>query len=269
MKLAGKTALVTGASRGIGRAIAESFAEAGIHVYGTSRDPDAVDWPSGISPMRMDISSPETVQQGWDVAQLRESRFDIVVNNAGAGAFGSFADFDFDQWEEQVATLLLGSMKVAHLALQQWTPDCPGTLVNVSSLAVEYPIPYMSGYNVAKAGLAAFCESLRLECDSSAVRILELRLGDVNTSFNERMQGKAKGGRQERVWAAMCRHVANGPSSDHVAEQLVKYLRNDRSGVVRVGSFFQAFLSSVFGKFVSQGIKRAANLSYYSLGNDR
>ncbi|MDQ8179446.1 SDR family NAD(P)-dependent oxidoreductase [Pelagicoccus sp. SDUM812005] len=269
MTLTGKTALVTGASRGIGRAIAEAFVGVGIQVLGTSRDPDAVEWPQGVVPVRLDLSSPESVQQGWDAGKLAEQHFDIVVNNAGAGTFGSFAERDWEQWEQQVATLLLGAMKVAHLSLGRWTSERPGTLVNVSSLAVEYPIPYMSGYNVAKAGLAAFCESLSLECDPAVVRVLELRLGDVNTRFNDSMVGGPQGSRQERVWEAMCRHVAKGPSSEEVARQLLKLLQRDRSGVARVGGFFQAFVASVFGRLVSHRLKRAANLSYYNAGSKR
>ncbi len=269
MTLAGQKALVTGASRGIGRAIAEALVAEGIQVFGTSRNPELVEWPVGVTPVRLDLSSAAAVQSDWDAALLGDQHFDIVVNNAGAGAFGAFRDGCFELWEEQVGLMLLGAMKVSHLALRQWSAEEPGVLVNVSSLAVEYPIPYMSGYNAAKAGLAAFCESLLLECDPQVVRVLELRLGDVNTDFNDNVVGEAIGARQSKVWAAMCKHVASGPNPERVARELLKSLRNDRDGIVRVGGFFQTVVASVFGRLVSHRVKRAVNISYYNVDGDR
>ncbi len=269
MNLSGKKALVTGASRGIGRSIAEAFVVQGIQVFGTSRNPESVDWPEGITPIALDLSSSQSVQNAWDLAKLGEQGFDILVNNAGAGAFGSFGDLEFAQWEDQIASMLLGPMKLAQLCMKQWSAERPGVLVCVGSLAIEYPIPYMSGYNAAKAGLAAFCESLLLEGDPRVARVLELRLGDVNTQFNEHVFGGARGSRQDRVWRAMCRHVAKGPSAEQVAQQLVRHLERDAVGVVRVGGFFQAFVASVFGRLVSHRIRRAVNLSYYKAGSER
>lgn len=269
MELSGKRALVTGASRGIGRSIAEALVAEGIQVFGTSRTPEDVDWPAGVTGIELDVSSPDSVERGWAASNLDKVVFDIVVNNAGAGAFGAFHEKDFAQWEAQIGTLLLGPMKIAQLAIARWSLGKAGVLVNVSSLAVEYPIPYMSGYNVAKAGLAAFSESLQLEYCADKVRLLELRLGDMDTGFNDRVSGKPMGDRQERVWAAMCRHVGEGPAPEKAAEVLLKYLKSDKGGVVRFGGFFQSIVASLFARMVSHRVKRAANLSYYKVGRDR
>ncbi|EDY81354.1 oxidoreductase, short chain dehydrogenase/reductase family [Verrucomicrobiia bacterium DG1235] len=269
MELAGKRALVTGASRGVGRAIAEAFVGAGIDVLGTSRNPEGVEWPKGVIPVRLDVSSSESVELAWrDEGMLAETHIDIVVNNAGAGVFGGFSGTDFGEWDRQIGLLLLGAMKISQIALQQWSIERPGVLVNIGSLAVDYPIPYMSGYNAAKAGLAAFTESLALETDSRVARVLELRLGDVNTGFNEHMSGRPVDSRQDKVWAAMLKHVAAGPSAQRVASKLLSVLATKDAGVVTAGGFFQTKIALLFAKLISLRVKRAANLRYYNVSRD-
>ncbi len=263
MHLAQKKALVTGASRGIGRSVAEALVAEGIQVFGTSRSPDQVDWPEGVIGVELNLSSSSSTQAGWNHALRKAEHFDIVINNAGSGVFGGFCDCEFVQWEEQVRSMLLGPMELSQLAINEWSKEKPGVLVNVSSLAVEYPIPFMSGYNSAKAGLASFSESLLLECDPETVRVVELRLGDVNTGFNDYVRGRPKGAIQERVWSAMCRHVAKGPEPEEVARCLLKHLYAETVGIVRMGGFFQSIVASVFARMVSHRLKRAANLSYY------
>lgn len=264
-KLAGQTALVTGASRGVGRAIAIALAADGMRVLGTSRNPVAVEWPAGVEGVQMDTSSAESVAVAWDKAGLDSISLDVVVNNAGAGVFGGFGDVSFESWEGQIGLLLLGPMKVAQLALRGWSVGNPGVLVNVGSLACEFPIPYMAGYNAAKAGLAAFSESLELECDPEVARVLELRLGDISTGFNEAMRGQPCGESQEAAWQAMCKHVEEGPAPERVARKLVGCLKHNRSGVVKVGGFFQVRIASLFGRLVSHSVKTLVNRSYYNL----
>ena len=159
MEIRGTKVLVTGASRGIGKAIAEALVARGALVWGTSRDPGKIAWPDGVRPLQLDLGSSSAIEAAWRSQDMEALGFDIVINNAGSGAFGRFEEVDFDVWEAQVAILLMGAMKVSRLALPGLT-ERAGYLVNVSSLAAEFPIPFMSAYNTAKAGLSAFSESL-------------------------------------------------------------------------------------------------------------
>jgi len=265
MEFVGKTALVTGASRGIGRAVAEALVEQGMRVIGTSRSPGKVDWPDGVEAIRLDASSAELVERCWQEAKLDRESIDLLVNNAGAGVFGAFEREDFQNWEQQVGLLLLGVMKLSQLALGKWSAERPGVLVNVGSLACEYPIPYMCAYNAAKAGLAAFSESLQYELDPRAVTVLELRLGDISTRFNDRVVGRPDGEEQQAVWNAICEHVDKGPSVEFVARKLVKCLVRNRAGVVRVGGLFQAGVAPLFRRLVSQSLKVVVNRWYYTV----
>lgn len=266
--VAGKTALVTGASRGVGRAVAVALAAEGTHVLGTSREPEDKDWPEGVTPLRFDMSSPSAVARSWDAARLDERDVSILVNNAGAGVFGEFGDVEFDDWEAQIGLMLLGPMKLSHLAMRRWSRERPGLLANVTSLATEFPIPLMSGYNAAKAGLSGFTESLMQETDPQIARVIELRLGDFNTQFNGSVKRVGGSKRAQRVWEAMERHVAASPSPEVAARRLVVAMRRGERGLVRAGSFYQAVVASLFGKIVSHSAKRAANVSYYNLSGN-
>ncbi len=259
--------MVTGASRGVGRAISKALAAAGVEVVGTSRNADRVDWPEGVSGVTFDCSTASSVESSWRAAGFDQSGFDIVVSNAGSGAFGSFRDEDFENWEDQIQLMLLGAMKVSQLVLSSWTPANPGVLVQIGSLATEYPIPYMSGYNAAKAGLAAFCESIRLETDPRIARVVELRLGDVATRFNDHVKGAPKDPRQKDAWEAMCQHVEEGPEPEIVAKRLLKALSRDQVGIIRTGSFFQAIVGSLFARFLSSSLKAKLNCYYYRISN--
>lgn len=260
-------ALVTGASRGIGRAIAVELAAAGYTVYGSSRDPGAADWPAGIIPVALDLSDADALQRDWEKARLGEVAFSVLVNNAGAGVFGEFSEIDFSLWRAQVELLLVSPMKLCHLVAAGWKRERPGVVVNVSSLAVEYPIPFMSGYNAAKAGLSGFTESLLLEPGLAEARVIDFRLGDYNTGFGAAMVRQGKSRESESVWQAMLEHVSAAPPPEHAAKKLLRAIRTGRAGTVRAGGFFQSVVASLFGKFVWSSLRRAVNLRYYNLEN--
>lgn len=258
-------ALVTGASRGIGRAIAIELAAAGYTVYGTSRDPRSVDWPEGIIPVALDLSDPDALQRDWELARLGDVAFSVLVNNAGAGVFGEFSEVDFSLWRAQIELLLISPMKLCHLVAAGWRGGRPGVIVNVSSLAVEYPIPFMSAYNAAKAGLSGFTESLLLELGLAGARVIDFRLGDYNTRFGDSMVREGKSRSLESVWQAMLKHVSAAPPPEHAARKLLGAIRMNKVGTIRAGGFFQSVVAPIFGRFIWSSVKRAVNLSYYNL----
>jgi len=263
MDLKGKTALVTGASRGAGRAIGIALADQGVRVFGSSRSPDRYDWPAGLRPLAMDLRCSDELNRTWKAAGFDADPPNIVVNNAGEGLLECFEASDFEQWRQQIELMLLAPMELAHLAMQAWGTERRGCLVNVSSLAVDFPIPYMSGYNAAKAGLAAFSESIMLENVSRRHSLLEFRIGDLDTGFSARMRSMPSRGRARRVWEVLCMHESGGLAPERAASKLVAALRQDRDGVLRAGRFFQVGLASFFSRLLSLGIKRKLNLSYY------
>ena len=111
--------------------------------------------------------------------------FDIVINNAGyGGVFGPLARGDFAPWQRQIDAMLATTARLTHTALRGMLACNRGCIVNVSSLVVNFPLPYMSAYNTAKAGLSALSESLIFETRGTGVTIIDFRPGDYRTDFN-------------------------------------------------------------------------------------
>ena len=194
-------------------------------------------------------------------AQEAGGSFDLVINNAGYGVFGEFAAVDFSRWQEQLEAMLAATLRLAHSAWRRMLACNRGCLVNVSSLAVEFPLPLMAGYNVAKAGLSALSESLIFESRGRAVTVIDFRPGDYRTAFNRTMHSRSpttvESPRAAALWLRLEANLASAPSAASAAFDLRRALARGRSGVVRSGSFFQARLAPLAARLAPASLLRA------------
>jgi short-subunit dehydrogenase len=267
-----RTALVTGASTGLGRAMAEMLLDGGLRVWGTARDPGRLPVRPGFTAIAMDLDSDASVDAAIAEAEQQSGGLDLVINNAGYGVFGSFAGQDFAMWQGQIEAMLVRTMRLSHLALRPMFARNRGTLVNVSSLAAEFPIPFMSGYNVVKSGLAAFSESMMIEVARTRVIVIDFRPGDYRTGFNQTMQaisennltpGAVPPDRRQRAWRVIDANVRTAPLPTRAVADLRRALASNRSGTVRSGSFFQAHLAPFLVRFIPLRLRRAATALYF------
>jgi short-subunit dehydrogenase len=263
-----RTAFVTGAASGLGKAFAGMLAADGVRVWGTSRDPDRMGRQPGVTPVALDLSDGAAAGAAFDRASREAGEgFDIVVNNAGYGVFGEFAAVDFAVWQAQMEAMLVATLRIAHAAWKSMMARNRGVLVNVSSIGVDFPLPYMSGYNVCKAGLSAFSEALLFESRKTAVRVIDFRPGDYRTAFNENMRrahGFPEGAaRTAAAWRALESHLRSAPPAARAAADLRGAILRDRSGVVRSGSLFQARLAPLFARLAPGRVVRALAARYF------
>jgi short-subunit dehydrogenase len=142
-----------------------------------------------------------------------------------------------------------------------------GALVNVSSLAAEFPLPFQPAYNMAKAGLSALSESLMYEVRGTSVIVLDLRPGDYRTEFEGAVRRPAEltAPAQRRAWDAFARLMSTGPEPAHAAASLRRALARGRSGTVRTGRFFQAVAAPFLARFGSRALARAVQARYFRL----
>jgi short-subunit dehydrogenase len=233
-------ALVTGASSGIGRAIAEALLAAGVSVYGTSRNPNL----PGRNPAIQWLAF-EGGQAGFVNAFAKDRRdlltkIDLLVNNAGSGLFGEASQQQADDLQSQIQLLLEAPMALTLAVLPAMRERGRGCIVNVSSLAGEFPLPYLAAYTAAKAGLSGFTQSLMLTEADSGVQLVDFQLGDFRTAFNEAMAcPPALTEPEQRVWEHLEKHLREAPPPETAARDLLKAIRRGRTGIVRSGGFFQ------------------------------
>jgi short-subunit dehydrogenase len=268
-----RTALVTGASTGLGRAFTAMLLAEGVAVWGTSREAGRLtglvrEHPGTFHPVALELADSEAVIRAFRAAESEAGGFDLVVNNAGYGVFGAFADVDFSVWREQLNVMLVNTALLSHLALAGMRTRGRGALVNVSSLAAEFPLPFQSAYNMTKAGLSALNESLIIECAGTGVTVIDLRPGDFRTDFEGSVRRPPSGQgdpRIPRVWAAFEKMMRGGPPPTEAAAALRRALVRGKSGTIRCGRFFQAVVAPFLARFGSLPLKRRVQAGYFDL----
>ena len=270
------TAFLTGASAGLGRAFAIALLEQGVRVWGTARDVGrltelAARYPATFTPVALDLAEPAAAEAAFRrAANSAGGSFDLIVNNAGYGVFGAFHEIGFDHWQTQLNAMIGTTFQLTHVALQGMHARKQGCIVNVSSLAAEFPLPFMSGYNVAKAALSALSESLIVETRGTGIKVIDFRPGDFLTDFNRAMLSTSPAGHSSRqstttAWNALEAHRVAAPNVDLAARDFCRALLRGKSGIVRSGSFFQAQLAPVFARLIPSAMQRRITERYYGL----
>jgi short-subunit dehydrogenase len=267
-----RTAFITGASAGLGLAFAEMLLQEGVKVWGTARDPGRLPARAGFSPVRLDLNDGERLEAAFREAERAAGGFDLVVNNAGFGVFGAFAPTEFEVWEEQFRVMFVNTARLAHLALRGMFVRKRGALVNISSIAGEFSLPYQPAYNAVKAGLSSLSESLMYEAKGTGIIVIDFRPGDYRTDFESSVRrpdqtglDPLNAGRMARAWTAFGAMMRSGPPPARAAESLRRALLRGRSGTVRTGRFFQTVLAPFLARLGSLALKRRIQEGYFGL----
>ncbi|HPU14157.1 MAG TPA: SDR family NAD(P)-dependent oxidoreductase [Aeromicrobium sp.] len=199
-----KTAVVTGASSGIGAATARALAEAGYSVFVAARRAERLEALAaeiGATAVQCDITDPESVSA---LAQTVGGRLDVLVNNAG-GALGldPVAEANLDDWRWMYETNVLGTVSVTKALTPALIASGAGVIINVGSTAGHITYEGGGGYTAAKHALAAVTETLRLELNGQPVRITEIAPGMVKTEEFSLTRFAGDQGRADSVYAGV------------------------------------------------------------------
>jgi len=186
--LSGKTAIVTGGSRGIGLAIARALITSDVHVMitGTKEKPlqDALRQLGALAMAQTaNVRKYEEVERAFAAAASHFGGIDILINNAGVGVFTPVADMSVEQWHDVIDTNLTGVFYCCRAVLPYLRRRGGGWIINISSLAGKNAFPEAAAYCASKSGLNAFSESLMQEVRHDGIRVAYVMPGSVNTNF--------------------------------------------------------------------------------------
>jgi len=266
-----KKVFLTGASSGIGLAVAKALIARGDEVWGTSRDPARIPQLPNLRAVRLDLADPSSIKQAFNSALGEAGYFDVVINNAGSGHFGAAEHLSDAEIENQFQVLVFGQLQLMRLAMTAMRARGRGLIINVSSLASRLPVPFMAAYNAAKAAIASYTMSIQLELPDSNVQIVDLQPADISTAFNDAVpkQLEQDPRYQERVaktWIVVDRNLKNAPPPDLVAEHALRLIDSPKPPPrITVGDAFQSKIGPLIFRFLPQRVRIWGLKMYYGL----
>lgn len=197
--------MVTGATRGIGRAIAKVLLEEGASVIICGRRQDSV--ARAVTELRQetggkvegkaaDVRSNADVSELFRFADEQFGGLDVLVNNAGVGVFRSITELSVQDWQYTIETNLTGVFYCCREALTRFASRGGGYIINISSLAGKNPFAGGAAYNASKFALNGFSEAVMLDTRQENVRVSYIMPGSVATEFSH----SAEDGRDWKIW---------------------------------------------------------------------
>ncbi|AXK34762.1 SDR family NAD(P)-dependent oxidoreductase [Streptomyces armeniacus] len=219
-----RTALVTGASSGIGAAVAAALAARGHRVLGTSRDPSSVAEPlPAVEYLPLDLSDDASVE----ACAAAAGPVDVLVNNAGESQSGPLEELPMTAVRRLFQTNVFGAVRLTQLLLPGMRERRYGRVVMVGSMLASFPLAYRSSYVASKAALRGFASAARREAAPYGVRICTVEPGSISTGISERRtqyvaDDSPFAGEYATMLAALNANEANGISAAKVAGTVVR-----------------------------------------------
>ena len=257
MDLAGKIVVVTGASMGIGEAIAKLFADHGASVVMLSRDAGRVDAARGrvgygerTLAMACDVRHREDVDRVIGLTLHHFGRIDIWVNNAGHGMLDSVAQMEMAACREMFDTNFFGAVGAIQAVIPVMRQQGGGTIINLSSVAGHIPVPFHAAYSATKFALNAIGKAAGVELKRDGIHVLTVCPGRVRTPFSE---NAVRGIKVKRVGSG------RGISAERVARATLRgYLKQKREVIVPWTMHVPVKIYQLFPGLVEWAMERMA-----------
>lgn len=229
-----KIILVTGASSGLGLATAKALAAQGHTVYGTSRGVLQLQ-DVEFNAIKMDVTNDDSVTAALQEILQIEGKIDVLINNAGNGITGPLYAMPVEYARKQFEVNFFGVVRLCSAVLPGMIENKQGLIINVSSLAGLFGLPYQGLYSASKFAVEGYSESLRMELQNTGVKVAVVNPGDFKTSFtgnrekvpftlkNEQLKGEF-----EAAVAAMEKDESIGAHPDKLAAEICKIVARSK-----------------------------------------
>ncbi|MEH7888335.1 SDR family oxidoreductase [Elizabethkingia meningoseptica] len=220
--------IITGASKGIGFALAESFAKQGHQVYGFSRHTAE---SSNFTSLSVDVTDKEQIQQAVSAVIAKEGRIDVLINNAGMGMVGAVEDTTKEDIHKLFDLNLAGPVQMMSAVLPQMRTQRSGRIINISSIGSEMGLPFRGFYSASKSALDKVTEAMRYEIKNWNIQATILHLGDIKTNIAEgRVRTKVSDAYTvvfNKIYDLMNVHVDHGNEPSEVADYIDLLLKKN------------------------------------------
>ena len=250
----GKVILVTGASSGIGLASATALQAAGHTVYGSARDISRIKSVS-FKPIQLDVTDDASAKAAIDKIIKAEGKLDVLINNAGNGVVGPAYAMPVESAKKQFEVNFFGVVRMCTAVLPGMIEKNEGMIINMSSLAGLFGLPYQSMYAASKYAIEGYSQSLRMELRSTKIKVVVINPGDFKTDFtqnrdkvpfpikNEKLEGE-----YNAAVAAIEKDESIGANPDLIGKQLIK--------IVGSSSPSHRYLVGALGQTIVPTLKR-------------
>ena len=210
-----KTALVTGASSGMGKVIARRLIQDGYQVYAAARSVEKMNDLAqlGARPLRMDISRDEDILAAVDTIVSQTGGVDVLVNNAGFGLYGPVEEIGIDEARYQFEVNVFGAARLTPLLLPAMRARRSGYIINITSIGGKIYTPLGAWYHATKHALEGWSDCLRLEVAEFGIKVVIVEPGLIETGFGDVVSGN------------IVKRSANGPYA-RLVEKVAKSVKN-------------------------------------------
>ena len=206
-----KTALVTGASSGIGEETARTLHKLGYTVYAAARRTDRLEQltPIGIHALTMDVTDDESMSSGIEKIIAETGRIDVLVNNAGYGSYGTIEDVPIDEARRQFEVNVFGLGRLTQLVTPHMRAQGSGTIINISSIGGKLTTPLGGWYHATKYAVEALSDALRMELRPFGIDVVVVEPGGIRTEWASIAADHLEATAEGSAYADQIRAVAN------------------------------------------------------------
>lgn len=264
-----KVILITGASSGIGKAVATYLHDKNYTVYGTSRNPQKVNVPFAM--VALDVTDTNTIQSAIDTVIKKEGKIDVLINNAGKGITGAIEDTPTDEMRDNFNTNFFGVIDVAKAVLPQMRKQKNGIIINVTSIAAYMGLPFRGIYSASKGALELVTEAMSMEVKSFGIKVINVAPGDFATNIASGRyhtpvyENSAYKQKYSENLALMDGHVKSGMNPIVMAKAIHQIIENKNPKIhYKVGAFMEKF-SVVLKRILPDKVYQKLLMNHYKL----
>jgi short-subunit dehydrogenase len=265
-----KIILVTGASSGIGKAIATFLQAKGYRVFGTSRNPKNIESFS-FEMIALDVLKVPTIERAVAYIIKKEGKLDVLINNAGMGITGPIEDTPTDEMRNVFDTNLFGAIDVMKAVLPHMRKQKSGTIINVTSIAGYMGLPFRGLYSASKGALELVSEATSMEVKNLGINVVNVAPGDFATNIaagryhTPVLENSAYKDKYQKSLDLMDAHVDGGMNPIEMAKIVYKIINTKRPKLHYKASGFLGKFSIVLKRILPDRMYQKLLMNHYKL----